>query len=249
MVQTTKYVTWRQLKAGMEIHGYKQEGRTCFCKGTVQAINAAYVTILLWGTTLERIASEETMFDVEMSREEFMQIHKAGAVEVMNALRQNLVEYETGDHAMDNGWIRYDPYEMAAHCKDRHIKVVGVYPHREKILHTRDEMESVARIYEEANTRNRGGTRISRNRAFDVGEFGRWIRKGVHMSKTVEEYVSWGNQIFVIDYADDWKLYPARTTQELLDTLRRFEGSPDIGVIFGDKRKLYRPKKAKGWHS
>ena len=69
------------------------------------------------------------------------------------------------------------------------------------------------------------------------------------MSKTVEEYVSWGNQIFVIDYADDWKLYPARTTQELLDTLRRFEGSPDIGVIFGDKRKLYRPKKAKEWRS
>ena len=127
MVQTTKYVTWRQLKAGMEIHGYKQEGRTCFCKGTVQSTNAAYVTILLWGTTPERIPSEETMFDVEMSREEFMQIHKVGAVEVMNALHRNLAEYETGNHAMDNGWIRYDPYEMAAHCKDRQIKVVGVF--------------------------------------------------------------------------------------------------------------------------
>ena len=127
MVQTTKYVTWRQLKAGMEIHGYKQEGRTCFCKGTVQSTNAAYVTILLWGTTLERIPSEETMFDVEMSRDEFMQIHKAGAVEVMNALQRNLAEYEKGDHAMDNGWIRYDPYEMAAHCKDRQIKVIGIY--------------------------------------------------------------------------------------------------------------------------
>ena len=142
----------------------------------------------------------------------------------------------------------FDISHSGREIPERYWSVLN-YPHKEKILHTREEMESVARIYEEANTRNRGGTRISRNRAFDVGEFGRWIRKGVHISKTVEEYVSWGNQIFVIDYADDWKLYPARTTQELLDTLRRFEGSPDIGVIFGDKRKLYRPKKAKGWHS
>ena len=37
MVQTTKYVTWRQLKAGMEIHGYKQEGRTCFLRNRHEA--------------------------------------------------------------------------------------------------------------------------------------------------------------------------------------------------------------------
>lgn len=123
------------------------------------------------------------------------------------------------------------------------------YPNRGKILHTHAEMDTVADTYEQANTNNRGGTRISRNRAFDVGEFGRWIRKGVYMAKTVEEYVSWGNQIYVIDYADDWRRYPVRTTQELLDTLKLFEGYPDVGVIFADKRKLYRPKKAKGWHS
>lgn len=127
MVQTTKYVTWRALKEGTEIRGYKQEGRTCFCRGTVQSANAAYVTVLLWGKTPERLPSEETMFEVEMPREEFMQIHKAGAIEVMAALQRNLAEYEAGDHAMDNGWIRYDPYEMAAYCKDRQIKVIGVY--------------------------------------------------------------------------------------------------------------------------
>ena len=68
MVQTTKYVTWRQLKAGMEIHGYKQEGRTCFCKGTVQSTNAAYVTIFLWGTTPERIPSEAAAFFISKSQ-------------------------------------------------------------------------------------------------------------------------------------------------------------------------------------
>ena len=123
------------------------------------------------------------------------------------------------------------------------------YPNRGKILHTRAEMESVAKVYEEANTSNRGGTRISRNRAFDVGEFGRWILKGVTMAKSVEEYVSWGNRIFVIDYADDRRKYPVRTTQELLDTLNQLAGSLDIGVVFGDKRKLYRPRQAKGWRS
>lgn len=127
MVQTTKYVTWRALKEGMDIRGYKQEGRSCFCRGTVQSANAAYVIVLLWGDKPEQLPSEETMFEVDMSREEFMQIHKAGAISVMNALQNNLAEYESGNHAMDNGWIRHDPYEMAAQCKDRDIKVVGVY--------------------------------------------------------------------------------------------------------------------------
>lgn len=129
MVQTTKYVTWRALKKGMEIRGYKQENRSCFCRGTVESANAAFVRILLWGTKPEQIPSEGTMFEIEMSREEFQQIYKTGAIEVIKALQTNLAEYEAGNHAMDNGWIRYDPYEMAAQCKDREIKVIGVYRH------------------------------------------------------------------------------------------------------------------------
>ena len=127
MVQNTKYVSWRALQKGMEIRGYKQEGRTCFCHGIVESANAAFVTILLWGEKPEQIPSEETIFEVEMSREEYMQIHKTGAIEVMKALQINLSEYEIGNHAMDNGWIRYDPYEMAARCKDRGIRIIGVY--------------------------------------------------------------------------------------------------------------------------
>lgn len=127
MVQTTKYVTWRALKKGMEIRGYKQEGRSCYCHGTVESANPAFVTILLWGEKAEQLPSEETMFEIEMSQEEFRQIHRSGAIEVMKALQRNLAKYETGDHAIDNGWIRYDPYEMAAQCKDRQIKVIGVY--------------------------------------------------------------------------------------------------------------------------
>lgn len=75
----------------------------------------------------------------------------------------------------------FDISHSGREIPERYWSVLN-YPHSEKILHTLDEMESVARVYEQANTRNRGGTRISRNRAFDVGEFGRWIRKGVHMS-------------------------------------------------------------------
>lgn len=39
------------------------------------------------------------------------------------------------------------------------------------MLFTAEEMQEIASIYEEANMNNRGGTRKSRNRTFEEGEF------------------------------------------------------------------------------
>ena len=126
MVRKRKYVTWRSLKKGQEIYGYKKGHGTCGFRGVVEAANVAFVTVLKWGTDKEDIASEETLFEVDMTEEEFRSQYSKGAAEVLQALQNKLAEYEIGYHEMWNSWIRYDPYEMAAECQERKIKVVGV---------------------------------------------------------------------------------------------------------------------------
>lgn len=126
MVNKRKYVTWRSLKKGQEIYGYKRGASTCGFRGVVESANVAFVAVLKWGTDKEQIASEDTMFEVDMTDDEFRSQYAKGAVEVIQALQNSLAEYEIGYHEMWNSWIRYDPYEMAAECQDRKIKVVGV---------------------------------------------------------------------------------------------------------------------------
>lgn len=126
MVKKRKYVTWRSLKKGQEIYGYKRGHSTSGFRAVVESANVAFVTVLMWGTDKKEIASEETLFEVDMTKEEFNNQYAKGAAEVIQALQINLAEYEIGYHEMWNSWIRYDPYEMAAECQDRKFKVVGV---------------------------------------------------------------------------------------------------------------------------
>ena len=70
MVKKRKYVTWRSLKKGQEIYGYKRGFSTCGFRGVVEAANVAFVTVLKWGTDKEQIASEDTVFEVDMTDED-----------------------------------------------------------------------------------------------------------------------------------------------------------------------------------
>ena len=126
MFSKSKYVTWRSLKKDQKIHGYKRGNSRSFFKAVVKSTNAAFVTVLKWGTEEEKIPAEETMFEVDMTEEEFKSQHAKGAAEVIKALQNLLAEYEIGYHEMWNAWIRYDPYEMAASCQHHKFKVVGV---------------------------------------------------------------------------------------------------------------------------
>lgn len=126
MARKMKYVTWRSLKKGQEIHGHKRGFSMSGYRAVVESANAAFVTILKWGKDREQISSEETMFEVKMTEEEFQAMYASEAVEVMKALRNRLPEYEIGCHEMYNAWISYNPYEMAAECKDKKMKVIGV---------------------------------------------------------------------------------------------------------------------------
>ena len=58
---------------------------------------------------------------------------------------------------------------------EKHWSVLN-YTFHGRQLFTEEEIRQIAAVYEAANSDNRDGIRKSRNRSFDVGEFGRWIR-------------------------------------------------------------------------
>ena len=109
-----KLVTWRHLKPGMEVCGVKYAGGASYFRGEVASVNASTVKILLWGREPKEFSAEETMFRVELTREEFERKYAAGAQEILQALKTTLENYAIGDAERDNSWISYDPYEMAA---------------------------------------------------------------------------------------------------------------------------------------
>ena len=82
------------------------------------------------------------------------------------------------------------------------------YPYPEQMLFTAEEIQKIADFYEEVSMSNRGGTKKSRNRAFEENEFRRWILSGMKSAYTVEEYAEFGNRVIVIDYSEDrWMKY------------------------------------------
>ena len=115
------------------------------------------------------------------------------------------------------------------------------YPHTGRMLFTAEEMQEIASIYEEANMNNRGGTRKSRNRTFEEGEFGRWILAGMKSAHTVEDYRKHGNAVIVVDYDHEyWQRHYVATTEELLDKIDELSGH-SITVSFRNNRHVIHP--------
>lgn len=123
---------------------------------------------------------------------------------------------------------------------EKHWSVLN-YPHRNKMLFTADEMQEIADTYEAASMDNYGGTRKSRNRPFEEGEFRRWILAGMKSAYTVEDYGKFGNKVVIIDYDDDrWQKHPVATTDALLEKIQELTGR-SIGVTFMDDRHVTHP--------
>ncbi len=150
-----------------------------------------------------------------------------GIIPLANQGSSNCFEFVRGREVAEKGWY------------------VLNFPHRDKLIFSVEEMKEQASTYEEINTNNRGGTKKSRNRAFEIGEFGRWILAGVKNAKTVEEYVSYGNRFFVLVYSEKKKI-PFATTGELLKILEKYKGSRDLNITFADNRDFI-PKRFKGY--
>lgn len=120
---------------------------------------------------------------------------------------------------------------------EKHWSVLS-YPYLHKLLFSKEEMLEIAENCEQINIDVRGGIRKSRNHAFEEGEFQRWILKGIEYAHTVEEYTLYGNTVQVVDYGDNYRRYPVRTTEELLETLEKLKTSGSIGVTFSNDRHV-----------
>lgn len=92
---------------------------------SVKARNAAFVTLLVFGTHEEKVASEGTLFGVEMSTEEFHRAYQKEAEQLVANIQTRLSAYEIGYHEAWNAWLSHDPYKMAAECKKNQIRVLG----------------------------------------------------------------------------------------------------------------------------
>ena len=105
----TKLVTWRELKKGMKVESVRSGSRTSYASYTVESANMSNVVLLQWGTNRMEFNSEETMFEIEIPREEFEKKYFEKAKTLMKALKNEMAEYEIGYHCMDNAWISNDP--------------------------------------------------------------------------------------------------------------------------------------------
>lgn len=119
-----KSVGFRSLKKGQEIKGHTRDGLSSSYVATVKDINSSYVTILMWGKNEQQIDSR-SMFQVEMTIEEFNLKHRDKAKEILAALKNSLNRDEIGYHEMWNAWLYGTPYEMAQYCVKDNIKVLG----------------------------------------------------------------------------------------------------------------------------
>jgi hypothetical protein len=114
-----------------------------------------------------------------------------------------------------------------------------------QFLFSESEIKDIARDYE-LNNQKFGIDFKSRNRWFESGEFERWIINGMKNAYTVEEYVSFGNRFYVLDYShgeiEKWKEYFFKTTPELMKILDDLKDVRSKNIKLWDNREVYRPK-------
>jgi hypothetical protein len=113
-----------------------------------------------------------------------------------------------------------------------------------RVMFSRDEILEIARDYDMYNCES-GMLFKSRYRVFGPGEFGRFVINGMKSACTVEEYRSFGNELYVLDYVTsgprDWVKYPFTTTEELLSVLNRLGSANEINIRLNNNREVYRP--------
>ena len=126
MVQKNKEVTYKHLKIGQEINGYRVSNTYRLFRAYVKAINPNYVTVSLWDIsgTEEKINSS-AIFQVEMTEEEFENKYRENAKEVIKGIQNKLLYDEIGYHENWNSWLYGTPYEIASYCIEEKMKIVG----------------------------------------------------------------------------------------------------------------------------
>jgi len=118
--------------------------------------------------------------------------------------------------------------------------------HAGQVMFTDAEIRELARQYDQCSQES-GMIYKSRNMAFGPGEFERWIINGMKNTYTIEEYHSFGNRFYVLDYSPEdigkWVKHPFSTVEELLDILDRLGTKREISIKLENNREVRRPVK------
>ena len=148
-------------------------------------------------------------------------------IPIVNSGSNNCFEYYDGREIPEKNWS------------------VLNWKRKTQFLFTESEIKEIARDYELYNQES-GIDHKSRNVCFAHGEFERWIINGMKNAYTVEEYVSFGNGFYVLDYsAEDigaWKKHSFRTTDEMLKILEDLKDIECKDIKLSYNREVYRPK-------
>lgn len=118
----TKYISFSELKIGMEIKGYKKGNTTSFCTQDIVAIKNNTVK-LSWGTSLEN--ASDYMFEVKLTKEELQEKYKDVIQGIKEALNHDLGQVD-GYHEMWNSWLyAHDLAEMASTLNEHKLRIIG----------------------------------------------------------------------------------------------------------------------------
>ena len=117
-----------KLSLGQEVSGYHVNSLYCSAKFTVKEIAENFVILKsAWSDSEEKILLP-AQFEVEYTNEEIEQLYHDKAIEVLKILRdKKLPAHKVGYHEMDNSWIEYDPYSLAAELEYKKMKLLGTH--------------------------------------------------------------------------------------------------------------------------
>jgi len=118
----TKYISFSELKVGMEICSYKKGCSETFHRQEIKSIKNNSVT-LSYGETLENASNY--IFSVELTDKELEEKYKDVIQEIKEALNHNLGQVD-GYHEMNNTWLYAGNLaEMASSLNEHNLRIIG----------------------------------------------------------------------------------------------------------------------------
>ena len=123
-----KTVPLRDVKEGTKFDIIKGSGFSTMASYELVKQQGIFAIVKLWGEKEERISTENTFVEIELTEEEIKNKYFDKAKEIAKNL-QNKIPFNSsyiGYHEMWNSWIDPDPYQMASNCEYENIKILGI---------------------------------------------------------------------------------------------------------------------------
>ena len=107
------------------------------------------------------------------------------------------------------------------------------FPHKNKYIFTKEEIFEIAKKLEQYSSES-SAMKKTRNKIFEKEEFGKWFKAGIKSAKTIDDYISFGNEFTLSYFNDENKKTKVKiiNTENLLKTLNQLIVNENIRIIF-----------------